>query len=76
MATIEDFGGYRVTIYPREHGEPHVHVVGPDFAAKVSIADAAIIAGNLPAKVRRKVLRWVAANGDMLAERWNEIVNR
>ena len=73
MVTIKAQANYRITIYPREHGIPHVHVVGPDFQAKVSIEDATIIAGSPPASHRRAALRWIAANHDMLLIRWDEI---
>lgn len=75
MVTIKDQGSYRIAIYPREHGAPHVHIHAPDFHAKVLIEDSTVIAGNLPAPHRRRVLRWVTANRDMLVHKWSEITN-
>jgi len=36
MPTIKDFGGYKITLYAEDHNPPHVHVIGPDFQAKVA----------------------------------------
>ncbi|MCH7943237.1 MAG: DUF4160 domain-containing protein [Proteobacteria bacterium] len=73
MPVIHDQGSYRIIIWPREHGEPHVHVYAAKFSAKVAIKDGRLIVGTLPAPQRRRVLRWIAANRDMLARRWAEI---
>jgi hypothetical protein len=45
MPTVKDFGGYKVTLYAEDHNPPHVHVIGPDFQAKVRIADSEVFAG-------------------------------
>jgi hypothetical protein len=73
MPTVKDFGGYRVTLYAEDHNPPHVHVIGPDFQAKVRIADAKVFAGAIPPRHRREALAWVAANRRMLMARWNEL---
>lgn len=72
MPRIEDFGTYVIRIYPGDHNPPHVHVIAPDFAAMVSIRDPAVIHGNLPAGVERKVLAWCAENEARLAEEWDK----
>jgi uncharacterized protein DUF4160 len=73
MPTIKDFGGCKITLYGEDHNPPHVHVIGPDFQAKVRIADAAVIAGAIPPRHRREALGWIAANRDRLMARWNEL---
>ena len=73
MPTIRDFGGYKITLYSEDHNPPHVHVIGPDFQAKVRIADAAIFAGAIPPRHRREALAWIAANRDSLMAKWNDL---
>jgi Domain of unknown function (DUF4160) len=73
MPTIKDFGAYKITLYGEDHNPPHVHVIGPDFQAKVRIADAAIFAGAIPPRHRREALAWVAAHRERLLAKWNEL---
>jgi hypothetical protein len=55
------------------HAPPHVHVIGPDFQAKVRIADAEVFAGAIPPRHRREALSWISANRQRLLEKWNEL---
>jgi hypothetical protein len=73
MPTVKDFGGYRITIYAEDHNPPHVHVIGPDFQAKVAIADASVLAGTIPSPHRREALDWICENRDRLMEKWDEL---
>jgi len=73
MPTIKRFGSTRIRIYGGDHNPPHVHVIGPDFAAQVAIVDGEIFNGVLPAGKRRVVLRWIASNRDMLLETWDRL---
>ena len=72
MPTVKDFGGYKITLYAEDHNPPHVHVIGPDFQAKVRIADAKVFAGAIPARHRREALAWVATNRGMLMTKRKE----
>jgi len=73
MPTIKDFGGYKITLYAEDHNPPHVHVIGPDFQAKVRIADAEVFAGEISPRHRRQALSWIAANREMLKTKWDEL---
>jgi hypothetical protein len=73
MPTVKDFGGYKITLYAEDHNPPHVHVIGPDFQAKVRIADSEVFAGAIPPRHRREALSWISANTERLMERWNEL---
>lgn len=72
MPTIKDFGTFKVHMFFRDHAPPHFHVVGPDFRARVRIADAMILDGSMPAPVSRRVRRWAAANRALLESKWKE----
>ena len=73
MPTIAAFGAFRITLYAEDHNPPHVHVIGPDFQAKVRSADAVLFAGAIPPRHRRQALAWIAANHDVLMARWNDL---
>jgi uncharacterized protein DUF4160 len=73
MPTVKNFGAYRIMLFAEDHNPPHVHVIGPDFQAKVRIADAAVFAGAIPPRWRRQALGWIAANHDRLSAKWDEL---
>jgi hypothetical protein len=73
MPTVEDFGGYKITMYFEDENPPHVHVIGTDFQAKVRIADAAVFVGAIPPPHRRRALKWISANREKLKAKWDEI---
>jgi hypothetical protein len=72
MPVVARFGPVAVRVYFADENPPHVHVVGPDTEAKVSIVTAAIMVGEIPANVRREVLAWIAENREALMQRWEE----
>lgn len=71
MPTVADFGAFRIVMYFDDHNPPHVHVVGPDFAAKLRLSDQEVIAGNIPGKVEKRAARYVAENIIQLARLWD-----
>lgn len=34
---LPSFRGWRIVIWPNDHAPPHVHVIGPDVAAKFDL---------------------------------------
>lgn len=73
MPTIKAFGGCKIALYAEDHNPPHVHVIGPDFQAKVRIADAEVFAGVIPPRHRREALSWISAYREKLMAKWNEL---
>jgi hypothetical protein len=73
MPVIRRFGGYVIRMYFEDYTPPHVHVVGPDFDALVSIEDAVVFLGGIPPKHSREALDWIAANRASLIEKWKEM---
>lgn len=73
MPVIHRFDSYVIRMYFEDHNPPHVHVVGPDFEALVSIEDGILIAGDMPAKCRREALDWIAVNRVLLAKKWEDM---
>jgi hypothetical protein len=60
-------------MYFEDHNPPHVHVVGADFEMLVAIRDRAVLVGEVPARVRKTALRWIAENREMLLAKWDEL---
>ncbi len=71
MPTIHNFGSFRITMYFGDPNPPHFHVAGSDISAKIRIDDLEIMAGDLPPGVRRRVMRWAAANRGNLLAAWD-----
>ncbi|HBM13411.1 MULTISPECIES: DUF4160 domain-containing protein [unclassified Hwanghaeella] len=71
MPTIADFGSFRIYMYFQDENPPHVHIIGPDFAAKLRLDDAVKIAGDLPKKVEREAIAYVQDHRDELLKCWS-----
>jgi hypothetical protein len=56
MPTIVELGSYKITIYFEDEPPPHVHVVAPDWQAKVRISDAKVFVGKIPPAHRKEAL--------------------
>ena len=72
MPTIEDFGNFKIYMYFGDHNPPHVHVVGPDFSAKIRIEDADIFVGDLPGKIAKQASAYVVTHKERLMTIWQE----
>ena len=73
MPVLQRFGGFVIRMYFEDHNPPHVHVVGPDFEARVAIGDFAILEGEILSKFSREALDWIAANKTFLLAKWEEM---
>ncbi len=74
MPTVARFGNVRVFINTDDHEPPHVHVIGPDYIAKVRIEDGSIIENSGRAtSAAREAVAWVGANRERLAMDWQVI---
>jgi Domain of unknown function (DUF4160) len=72
MAEIKRFGGFKLLMFFQDENPPHVHVKGPDFAAKIRLSNGELIAGQAPGKALRQARRWIVANRERLLDLWNE----
>ena len=73
MPTLARFANFEIDMYFEDHNPPHVHVVGRQFEMLVAIRDGAVLAGELPPRVRRVAMRWIAGNRDALLREWDEL---
>jgi hypothetical protein len=69
---IKRFGGFRFLMFFQDENPPHVHIKGPDFAAKIRLSNGELIAGNAPNRVLREARRWLQEHRSELLQLWNE----
>ena len=72
MPQIKRFSGCKLLMFFQDENPPHVHIKGPDFAAKMRIADGGLIAGDAPNKVLRQARKWLEENRADLLQLWSE----
>jgi len=72
MPEIKRFGGFKLVMFFQDENPPHVHIKGPDFAAKMRISNGDLLAGDAPNRVVKQARRWVEAHQAELLERWDE----
>jgi hypothetical protein len=72
MTTLHRSRNWKIEVFGREHGMPHIHVSGPDFRATVSIVSGEIIAGKLPATTLKEVRSWLDQNREIALKLWQE----
>jgi hypothetical protein len=51
MPEIGRFGSFRLLMFFQDENPPHVHIKGPDFAAKMRISTGDLLAGDAPNRV-------------------------
>lgn len=71
MTTKYRFASFRITLREKDHNPPHVHLMGPDFEAVISLATLEVMDGSAPAKVLRHALRWLDDNREELMKQWH-----
>ena len=59
----------------KQHNQPHIHAKYAEFEASIGIADAEVLAGELPRKQLRLVQAWIELHRDELAADWELAVN-
>jgi Domain of unknown function (DUF4160) len=72
MPEIKRFGGFKLLMFFQDENPPHVHIQGPDFAAKFRISNGDLVAGNAPNKVLKQARRWVEQHRAELLRLWDE----
>jgi hypothetical protein len=76
MPEISRFFGIVVTMYFNDHNPPHFHVRYEGYRAKVRIADAAIIDGELPQRVGALIAEWAHIHRDALDRNWTSLATQ
>jgi Domain of unknown function (DUF4160) len=71
MTTKQRFrnGTFRLELRERDHGPPHVHLVGGEFDVLVELGSLKCT-GRWPRGLRAEVLEWITQHHDELMEEW------
>lgn len=73
MPVIVKFKNIKFYIYPNDHGNPHVHIIGPGAEAKVFIESLEVISSRgFSKKALGQILKQVKKFEDILLEAWEE----
>ena len=72
MPEIRRFGGFKLLMFFQDENPPHVHIKGPDFAAKIRISNGDLLAGEAPSKVLKQAPGWADGHRAELLAMWNE----
>lgn len=73
MPVISMFYGIIIRMYfmdNQHHKQPHIHALYSGMEAVFSVADGAVLAGELPTKQMRLVQAWIELHRDELAADW------
>ncbi len=73
MTTKYRFSNFRITLREKDHNPPHVHLMGPDFEAAISLVTLEVLDGYAPAKVLHHALRWINDNREELIKQWHAL---
>ena len=71
MPIISSFFGIYIRMYFADHAPPHFHVEYQGNEALVSIADGALLQGDLPKRALSLVRQWCADHRGELEQNWN-----
>ncbi len=71
MPRLAKLDGVLLYIHFGDHPPPHVHVRGGDLNATMTIGDADVLAGDLPADQAKLVAKWIRTNRVGLTRAWN-----
>jgi hypothetical protein len=73
MPRISSFYGITIWMYHDEihhRGRPHFHARYGESEASIDIESLAVIAGDLPPRIRRLVSKWAMAHQAELQDNW------
>ena len=73
MPNIVNFKGIKINMYNGDHRPPHIHAVYNEFEALITIKDASVYAGELPAKQMKLVINWLNGNSDWVLDVFYEL---
>ncbi|OAI09015.1 hypothetical protein A1353_05465 [Methylomonas methanica] len=78
MPTISMFYGIVICMYffdDERHKLPHIHAKYQDYNASFSIADGALLGGDLPVAKSRLVQAWIEIHRESLLADWILAIN-
>lgn len=71
VPTISEFHGVVIRMFHVDHPPPHPHASHGEHEAIVGLDPVAIVEGQLPAPVERRVMEWVQIHQHGLRANWD-----
>lgn len=71
MPLVSEFFGIKIYMYWADHFPIHFHAEYGSLKAIISVQEAVVIKGVLPAKQLKLVLAWCEIHKDELIKNWN-----
>jgi hypothetical protein len=72
MTTLKRIRKYRIELRENDHAPAHVHVVGVDVNALITL-HALVVVGDLPKALKAEVMEYVTNNQTELLALWDNI---
>lgn len=74
MPTVYETKNLRIVIHTDDHDPPHVHVIGPDAEAKITIADLnCYFNKGFSSRDIKRIISYLKQRQAQLQEKWDEI---
>lgn len=72
MPIIKTIDGIEIHMYFHDHNPPHFHIIYNEYEELVEIESLRTYKGEVPGKVRKKVIAWAETRLDFLRSKWDE----
>lgn len=73
MTTKQRFRNkYRLQLREKDHEPMHVHLVGGNINAKIDLSTLQVVAGTIPASLKKEVIDWLSENQITLIKEWKQ----
>ena len=72
MPTIKIIDSVKILIYFDDHLPPHFHAQYAEHEELIEIRTLKTYIGKIPAKQRKKVIKWAQERQDFLMDKWNQ----
>ncbi len=72
MPTIYILESIKILIFFDDHYPKHFHVYYNEYEELIEIDSLTIYRGKIPAKQRKKVIKWANENKNYIKEKWDE----
>ena len=63
---------YRLQLRENDHEPMHVHLVGGEVNAKFDLVTLEVVAGKIPADLKKEALNWLVQHQSELIKEWNK----
>ena len=74
MGTVAIYRNVRIVIFPRDHGPPHVHAIGPGAEAVFNLGSLELVrCRGFDSRAVGRIRQFLSERKNELLEAWHEI---